>query len=86
MEATRTITTTKNGAIAIENYDKDTFEEMVRDWVADRAPEMDDLEIGDPEIDEETGKWVAYAHDDKEAYSLTDDGTGNIVINYLGTR
>lgn len=64
--------------------DQDDFEEMIRDWQADRAPEMDDLEID--EIVQEDGNWVAYAHDSKCTYSLKDDGKGNIQINYLGSR
>ena len=65
-------------------YDKDDFVEMIRDWQADGAPEYDNLEIEEPKI--ENGKWVAYTHDGKTTYSLADDGTGNIVINYIGTR
>jgi hypothetical protein len=67
-------------------YDKDGFLEMVKDWKADNAPEMDDLEIKEIEIDEETGNWVAYAQDEKTAYTLNDDGHGNITINYSGSR
>lgn len=61
------------------------FAEMIHDWQADKAPEYDDLEIGDPEASED-GKWVAYAHDDKNTYELSDDGNGNITIHYIGTR
>lgn len=66
-------------------YNKNTFCEMILDWQADGAPEYDDLEIGEPEQDE-SGKWTATATDSKCAYQLSDDGTGNIVINYSGTR
>ena len=66
-------------------YGKDDFAEMIRDWKADHSPEMDDLEIEEIEIDEDTNKWVAYAKDEKTSYMLTDDDTGNIVINYLST-
>ena len=63
----------------------DDFLESVKDWKADHAPEMDELEVDDPMFDED-GKIVCYARDGKESYVLTDDGTGNIMINYLGTR
>lgn len=63
---------------------KDDFEEMVRDWRADHAEEMSDLEIDNIEF--EDGEWVAYCHDEKNAYSISDDGTGNLAINYIGSR
>lgn len=66
--------------------EKETFVEMIRDWKSDNAEEMEDLEIDEFEMDENAGKWVAYAHDEKTSYSLTDDGAGNIAINYLGSR
>jgi len=65
-------------------YDKDLFEAMIGDWLTDNAPEYDDLVVDDPEM--EDGRWIASAHDDKAAYLLTDDGTGNIAINYDGAR
>lgn len=68
----------------MEKYSKEDFKSMVEDWQTDHSPEMDNLEIG--EITLEDGKWVAYTHDAKTVYSLTDDGTGNIVINYIGSR
>ena len=67
-------------------YSKDDFMEMIRDWQADNAPEGDDLVIDEPEIDEGTGKWEAIAHDDNASYVITDDGNGNIIMNYLGTK
>jgi len=67
-------------------YDKEDFKEMIKDWQADNSPEMDDLEIIEIEFLEDTQEWVAYIDDNKSSYSLTDDGTGNIVINYSGTR
>ena len=63
--------------------DKEMFEEMIMDWQADNAPEYDDLEI--EEIKAENGKLIAIAHDEKSDYQLSDDGAGNIVINYLST-
>ncbi len=65
-------------------YNKDDFKEMIEDWKADHSPEMDNLVID--EITLESEQWTATACDEKTAYTLTDDGTGNIVINYLGTR
>ena len=64
---------------------KDDFMEMTRDWQADNT-EYDDLIIDEPEIDEDTGKWEAIAHDGRVTYIITDDGNGNIMINYLGTK
>ena len=63
---------------------KDDFMEMIRDWQADNT-EYDDLVIDEPEIDEDTGKWEAIAHDANTSYIMFDDG-GNIIINYLGTK
>lgn len=64
---------------------KGDFAEMIRDWQADHAPEYDDLEIDEPELDED-GDWVATAEDEKFVYTLSDDGTGNIVIHYIGSK
>ena len=66
-------------------YDKYDFMEMIRDWQADNAPEFDGLVIDEPEIDEGTGKWEAIAHDANTSYIISDD-SGNIIINYLGTK
>ena len=74
----------KNKEESPMKYEKSDFEEMVRDWRADNAPEYDDLEI--TEIEKEGRQWIAYAQDEKTAYTLTDDGQGNIIINYSGTR
>jgi hypothetical protein len=68
----------------IKDYDKNDFLEMIRDWKADGTPEYDDLAIEDPYM--ENGKWVAVASDDAQRYLLTDDGRGNIQINYLDTK
>jgi|GEM_PF-5859793 len=76
----------KEGTPVKNVYDKDTFVEMIRDWRADNAPECDDLEVDEIEFDTDTQSWEAYAHDEKTNYSLTDDGRGNIVINYLSAR
>ena len=60
------------------------FESMIDDWKADHNEECSDL-IFDG-IEKENGKFVMYAHDNKTSYSLNDDGTGNIVLNYMGNR
>lgn len=65
-------------------YDMVTFEEMVKDWMADHLDEMSDLEVDS--IKYEDGCCAAYAHDNTSTYLLTDDGMGNININYIGTR
>jgi hypothetical protein len=67
-------------------YNKEDFIEMIKDRRVDNAPEYDKLEIGETEINEDSGEWEAIAKDEKSAYLLTDDGTGNIIINYIGTR
>jgi hypothetical protein len=71
------------------NYEKmmiemDEFTEMIRDWQADNAPEYDNLEIREPIFVGD--KWEAVANDDSQRYLLTDDGRGNIQINYLDTK
>jgi len=67
-----------------KKMEKEMFEEMIRDWQADNADEYGELEIDDAVI--EGGKWIAVAHDDKNDYQLSDDGTGNIRIDYLGAH
>lgn len=70
-------------------YDRDMFESMIQDYLADNWDEMEGLvvdEIAYEEVEAGKPEWVAYAHDDIAIYCLTDDGTANIVINYLGTR
>lgn len=67
-------------------YNKETFEEMIKDWQADNSPNYDDLEIEEITFDEDAQEWEAIVTDEKTIYSLTDDNTGNIVINYLATR
>ena len=63
---------------------RNDFMEMIRDWQADNT-EYDGLEIDEPEIDEDTGKWEAIAHDGRVTYVIAGDG-GNIIINYLGIK
>lgn len=57
---------------------------MVNDWIADHAEEMSNLIITEIEMTEKG--YEAYAQDKKSVYVLIDDGTGNISINYVGTR
>ncbi len=61
---------------------KEDFEAMIKDWLADH-PEMEDLRI--EKVTHENGQWSVDARDDKCLYSLTDDGDGNITINYEGS-
>jgi len=66
------------------NYNKDMFASMIEDFIADGAPEYDDLEVDEPRY--EDGRWIADAQDTTTTYTLTDDGEGNIAINYSATR
>lgn len=67
-------------------YSKEEFKEMIKDWQKDNAPGYDDLVIGEPEVNESTNEIGCTAADDIVTYILTDDGSGNIIINYLGTK
>lgn len=71
----------------MEKYSKDDFLSMINDFLADHKAEYEDdpLKIEMPEQDEE-GRWSCTAEDSAASYELSDDGSGNIVINYLGTR
>lgn len=70
----------------MEPIDRDIWDLMVQDWLADNSPEMDDLRlIGDPYITEE-GRWVQEAEDDDTTYVLADDGKGDIYIRYSGSK
>lgn len=64
---------------------KEIFEMMIEDWLADHPEEYDDLQIDEPEFDEELGKWTATACDEKATYILVDED-GNIGIYYSGSR
>lgn len=64
---------------------KEIFEMMIEDWLADHPEEYDDLQIDEPEFDEELGKWTATACDEKATYILIDED-GNIGIYYSGSR
>jgi uncharacterized protein with gpF-like domain len=67
---------------------RNDFEEMIMDWKADNAEEMKDLTIVWDSIrySEDTKKWTSGAYDKKATYLLTNDGSGNIIINYTGSR
>lgn len=66
---------------------RDTFESMVNDYLADHACEFenDPLIINGIEYDECLG-YVCYAEDSKTNYILVNDGNENIIIHYGGTR
>lgn len=68
-------------------YNKDDFENMINDFMADHAEEYEDnpLKIGMPEQDE-GGRWTCIAEDSVASYELSNGGNGDIVINYLGAR
>lgn len=68
----------------MEKYSKDIFEIMLNDWIADHSEEMECLIID--EIKQGDAGWEALAHDKNAIYLLIDDGTGNIQLNYIGTR
>lgn len=69
----------------MEKYNKMQFEIMIEEWMADHKDEMSNLKIGDVYFNEELG-YVADAEDEKCIYALTDDGTGNIRIDYIGEK
>lgn len=48
---------------------------MVSDWIADNAPEMDDLVLeGEPYYSEDYEAWAQDAHDEKGDYVLIANG------------
>ena len=63
---------------------KEIFEIMVSDWLADNAEEMADLEIGEA-YQNEAGEWVADAEDAKCAYILV-AVAGDVEIRYVGAK
>lgn len=65
----------------------DDFKSMINDFLADHADEYEDdpLKIEEPEQGDE-GYWCCIAEDSKARYALFDDGTGNIQIEYIGTK
>lgn len=69
----------------LSKCDMNTHIEMVNDWLADRADEMENLELDGTEYNADSNRWVTVAHDDKATYALIADG-GNIRIEYIGSR
>ena len=70
----------------MERIDRDIFDMMVQDWLADNSPEMDDLRlVGEPYIGED-GRWVQEAEDDDAIYTLSDNAEGDIYISYSGGK
>lgn len=65
--------------------EKDLFEAMVNDWKADHE-ESENLEIGEVYWDDDLESWAADAEDEKSTYLLSDDGTGNVRLDYVGTK
>lgn len=67
------------------NIDKEIFEIMINDWIGDNKEAAEGLKISEPYFDDELG-WIADAEDNKMVYTLIDDGFGNIVLKYSGTK
>lgn len=65
--------------------EKDLFEAMVNDWKADHE-ENENLEIGEVYWDDDLESWAADAEDENSTYLLSDDGTGNVRLDYVGTK
>ena len=71
---------------AIKQEAIETLRQMIFDWQADNAPNYDDLIIDEIIFNKDFVRFEAIAHDEKTIYSLMDDGTNNIMINYVGSR
>lgn len=67
----------------MKRYDRVDFEIMIDEWKIDHEDEMEDLEIC--EITSTEDGWQVEVRGEKHTYVLTDDGTGNIRIDYVGT-
>jgi hypothetical protein len=82
--ATHRLTSQENN---MKKYSKDDFKSMIDDFLADHADEYEDdpLKIEEPEQDDD-GCWSCAAEDSKTRYALSDDGIGNIQIDYIGTK
>ena len=73
----------------VSKDNKELFEEMVQDWIydAETNPEYEDLEYDDePEWDEDLNRWYLHCEDQKYAYSLYDEGDGEIRIHSEGIK
>ena len=71
--------------------DRELYEQMVWDWKYDHEDDERDEEEGDLVFEDEVewyddyyfeygGYWVLSCHDNKHAYTLQEDGWGNIII------
>lgn len=71
----------------MKEYGQDDFMSMINDFLIDNAEEYEDdpLNLDKPKQDE-NGFWSCTAEDSTSTYILTDDGSGNIQINYIGTK
>lgn len=66
---------------------KNEFEIMIADFLADHVSEYSDDPLTHVEIKWEKGwGWVCYAEDSRSSYILHDGGDGNILIDYIGTK
>ena len=66
--------------------DKETFEMMVWDFIADNNGHYDDLhDFGDAELNEDN-EFGMRVQDEKTVYLLTETEDGNIEIGYIGTK
>lgn len=72
----------------INAADLEQLQSMVDDWFADN----DDTDLTDglivdwDDIYVDDGVIFVCAHDEDTAYTLSDDGTGNIRLSYSGAR
>lgn len=66
--------------------DKEFFEIMVNDFIADHANEFEDNPLTIKGFGRDDFGLVCYAEDSKTSYVLHDDGKRNIVMNYDGTK
>ncbi|MCB6610174.1 hypothetical protein V3C10_04405 [[Clostridium] symbiosum] len=56
---------------------------MIENWLADNS--YDVLTINNIYINDE-GEWEADAEDENTTYVLSDNGCGDIIINYIDTK
>ena len=68
-------------------YDRDTFESMIYDFLADHGGEYEDDPVildGEPTV--YNGAWMQPAHDSDWDYTLVGDSEGNVHIETEGRR
>lgn len=73
----------------VSKDNKELFEIMVEEWIfgAEGEPEYEDLQYADePEWDEDLNRWYLHCEDQKYAYSLYDEGDGEIGIHSEGVK